>query len=395
MGRSTTTKLVDDKDSIVMYTRDGGYPEDTEWYIKNSVSLWRKNIELLRTIQKKKGNIGTYRFTTWINDMEALLNDYEKTGRVDIAAVLLASIKINGYRPVPESGDNQEILDELGSAECFECQFDLAKQCFTETAHKVTASSSLLDYSFGEITDDEEGNTKTRFKFKDISKEELQTKLFLLPFFIRDFFMFSREIIYIEKESEENLSLRRNFAMNFSYNTLSSFYRQTDKADRTDRKGLIKKLNRTSIYDFEETQKKAGSEEEKLDDVENIIFTIENKMIFPIDISGGSLIALLSLMLPGKVFPLTESEKGHSPESVCKIKILEGGEINLECENPQELKEYIDMDVYAYRNSIEVEYGLKEFAQDYYHLKENHIYFNLLESIAKAMYNQRTIEILR
>jgi len=393
MGRSTITKLVDDKDSIVMYTRYGGYPEDTEWYIKNSVSLWRKNIDLLRTIQKEKGNLGTYRFTTWINDMEALLNDYEKTRGADIAAVLLASVKINGHRPVPESGENQEILDELGNAECFECQFDLVKQCFTETEHTTSVvPSSLSDYSIGEITDFEEGNAKTRFKFKDISKEELQIKLFLLPFFIRDFFMFSREIIYIEKESKESPPPYRNFAMNFSYNTLSSFYRQTDNADRTDKKRLVKKLNQG--YDFEKNQKKIASEEEKIEDLENIIFEIENKMIFPMDISGGSLISLLSLMLPGKVFPLTESEKACSPESVCEIEILEGGNINLECENPQELKEYIDIAVYPYRKSIEVEYGLKEFEQDYYHLKENHIYFNLPESIAKAMYNQRTIEIL-
>lgn len=379
MGVPASTKLISNKDSLTIYTRYGGYQDDIEWTIENSVACWKKNIALIKKIIKENNELGTYNFVSWLNDFESMVTEYEKEKKVDIASVLCASMLLAHQRTSPESGENQEWLSELGAFGA-NYNFDLNKKVLledNEVEENEKSKGSYLDtYRIGEITDHEEGKSKVRFKFKDLSEEELTQKLLLLPFFMRDFFILSREFVYKEKKEKDS---DKTLPMLRSYNMFSEFYNQTNEANRL----------------YNEERKKIFDSSEKNQDIETLFMKVK-WISLPIDVTGGILLSLLSIMLPGKVLPLTDNEKELVGKSSLKIDIFQYGDIQIETAEPEKIQAETNIEVMKYKKSLEKFYGVKENYECHYSLDNTNkkISYNLLESIVRAMYTQGEIERL-
>lgn len=376
MGSSTSTKIVDNNDSINVFTRWDGFKEDIGNDLNNLSEIWSNQIYLIKKLFNEKGDLGTYGIKEWIVDMELLINNYSLNKTVDTACVLLSNINLNHNRPIPYAGD-KEYLNYLGFKQADNI-YNIQKNTFVENYKKKRDNQSidnLKDFKICEISS--EDKQKIGFKFKDLTEEEILLDICLIPLFIRDIYTISKEFFYKKKYDHsffEKINIR-------SVPFLKYFLK------------LNMLYSPTSHYSIRENDK-VFTEEEKEADLKNKIY--EAIAFSPLEFNDGTLINFLSLKHPGKILPLTNNEISLNKKSDLKIYMPNENSIEIDDEYLTDkfrtslVKQFNDKEKYFVSN-----YGLPEANKNFVialNEKENRLTVDIIRSLVYVMNNQRDIE---
>lgn len=376
MGSSTSTKIVDNNDSINVFTRWDGFKEDIGNDLNNLSEIWSNQIYLIKKLFNEKGDLGTYGIKEWIVDMELLINNYSLNKTVDTACVLLSNINLNHNRPIPYAGD-KEYLNYLGFKQADNI-YNIKKNTFVENYKKKRDNQSidnLKDFKICEISS--EGKQKIGFKFKDLTEEEILLDICLIPLFIRDIYTISKEFFYKKKYDHsffEKINIRSVPFLKYCLK-LNMLY------------------SPTSHYSIRENDK-VFTEEEKEADLKNKIY--EAIAFSPLEFNDGTLINFLSLKHPGKILPLTNNEISLNRKSDLKIYMPNENSIEIDDEYLTDkfrtslVKQFNDKEKYFVSN-----YGLPEANKNFVialNKKENRLTVDIIRSLVYVMNNQRDIE---
>ena len=290
MGTNATIRLTDNIDYIEAYTQHDGTIDKFKQTTESLISEWESSLSYFRE-KIAKAPQGVLGMEEWANSLEKLIIDFKENPTIDKMMALICSKSLHHYTPFPvlTNGSYLNFLNEnnpnfvfnIKSKEINVRNYNEKVTNFDIKPKKIDEIYKILRIKIG----DENGNIKEAayldLKYKDISEEELFQHITQLPMFWRDFYYTCKT------KNDRDYSNKKN---NVEYITrqLNSYY-------------VPKKEYSFLLFEYFEMGEDYDS---RMKRASRAASEIENQSL-----SMDVLAVHLMTSLPGKILPLTNSER--------------------------------------------------------------------------------------
>lgn len=315
MGTHATTRISSGNDYIELNTRWDGFYSEIMKNVDDTIINWRSSLELLNQRIKNHPH-PTPELLSWLENLEKLIDDYEKNKTIESLSILLAARSFVHHQVLPHSIGEFDLISDWGKDNP-DLTFNIENGLVDVTVHQdyndyiddkevelmgspikeinVSPKPINSEYKVARIYNMTSDNSYSEsyyvdVKFKDLTEVEFAKKIMQLPQFWRDLYEVTKTV---HDKSPEFYS-KMNLPIFKLSKKLGLFYTPIPKYSRSYR--IIRNDNFT---------KRTLKDKKKIR--EELIQEISDDNTF--DFSIEAMTTHLFIAFPNQVFPITEAER--------------------------------------------------------------------------------------